>query len=165
MDPVNLCLCPNCAAAYRRMRSNKDLMESVRRTFLTMKDTDIENGDYVTIALDEDNELWFTQTHFAEIRELLLLSEVVKSTKQPIVAQVGTDDDGEKSGMSVYSGYIGKTIRRKDGFVGKVTNVTTDGDNAYVQVHVTGGKDAGKDTKIQLSFILKNKGVYSVSDE
>ena len=165
LDPVNLCLCPNCAAAYRRMRSNKDLMESVRRAFLTMKDTDIENGDYVTIALDEDNELWFTQTHFAEIRELLLLSEAVKSTKQPIVAQVGTDDDGEKSGMSVYSGYIGKTIRRKDGFVGKVTNVTTDGDNAYVQVHVTGGKDAGKDTKIQLSFILKNKGVYSVSDE
>ena len=67
--------------------------------------------------------------------------------------------------MSVDSGYIGKTIRRKDGFGGKVTDVTTDGDNAYVQVHVTGGKDAGKDTKIQLSFILKNKGVYSVSDE
>lgn len=75
---------------------------------------------------------------------------------------MGTDDDGEKSGMSVYSGYIGKTIRRKDGFVGKVTNVTTDGDNAYVHVHVTDGKDAGKDTKIQLSFILKNKGVYSI---
>ena len=66
--------------------------------------------------------------------------------------------------MSVYSGYIGKTIRRKDGFVGTVTNVTTNGDSAYVEVHVTGGKDAGKDTKIQLSFILKNRGVYSISE-
>ena len=141
---------------------NTDLMNHVRMAFLTMKDSEIENGDYVAISIDDDDELWFTQTHFAEIRELLLLSEVVKSTKQPIVAQVSTDDDSEKSGMSVYSGYIGKTIRRKDGFVGKVTNVTTDGDNAYVHVHVTGGKDAGKDTKIQLSFILKNKGVYSI---
>ena len=67
--------------------------------------------------------------------------------------------------MSVYSGYIGKKIRRKDGFVGTVTNVTINGDNTYVEVHVTGGKDAGKDTKIQLSFILKNKGVYCISDK
>ena len=92
-------------------------------------------------------------------------TEEVKSSKKAAPSTVSTDDGSEKTGMSVYSGYIGKTIRRKDGFVGKVTDVTTDGDNAYVQVHVTGGKDAGKDTKIQLSFILKNKGVYSVSDE
>ena len=165
LDPVNLCLCPNCAAAYRRMRSNKDLMESVRRAFLTMKDSEIENGDYVAISIDDDDELWFTQTHFAEIRELMKLTEEVKSSKKAAPSTISTDDGSEKTGMSVYSGYIGKTIRRKDGFVGKVTNVTTDGDNAYVQVHVTGGKDAGKDTKIQLSFILKDKGVYSVSDE
>ena len=165
LDPVNLCLCPNCAAAYRRMRSNKDLMESVRRAFLTMKDSEIENGDYVAISIDDDDELWFTQTHFAEIRELMKLTEEVKSSKKAAPSTVSTDDGSEKTGMSVYSGYIGKIIRRKDGFVGKVTDVTTDGDNAYVQVHVTGGKDAGKDTKIQLSFILKHKGVYSVSDE
>lgn len=73
---------------------------------------------------------------------------------------------GEKQyGVFVYSEYIGKTIRRKDGFVGKVTDVTTSGADAYVKVHVTGGKDAGKDTSIQLSFILKNKGVYSISDQ
>ena len=139
-------------------------MESIRRSFLMMKDSDIENGDHVTIPLDNDDELWFTQTHFAEIRELLKLSDEVKQSKQAAPAPASADDEGEKSGMSVYSGYIGKTIRRKDGFVGTVTNVTTNGDNAYVEVHVTGGKDAGKDTKIQLSFILKNKGVYSISE-
>lgn len=164
LDPVNLCLCPNCAAAYRKLRTNTDIMESIRRSFLMMKDSDIENGDHVTIPLDDDDELWFTQTHFAEIRELLKLSDEVKQSKQAAPAPASADDEGEKSGMSVYSGYIGKTIRRKDGFVGTVTNVTTNGDNAYVEVHVTGGKDAGKDTKIQLSFILKNKGVYSISE-
>ena len=45
---------------------------------------------------------------------------------------------------------LGKTIRRKDGFVGTVTDVTTSGTDSYVKVHVTGGKDAGKDTSIQL---------------
>lgn len=165
LDPVNLCLCPNCAAAYRRMRSNKDLMESIRGAFLTMKDTDIENSDYVAIALDEDDELWFTQTHFAEIRELMMLSEEVKSSGQVTSVSVDADDDNAKSGLSVYAGYIGKTIRRRDGFEGTVTDVTTNGDYSYVEVHVTGGKDAGKNMKIQLSFILKNKGLYSITDE
>lgn len=164
LDPVNLCLCPNCAATYRKIRSNVDIMENVRRSFLTMKDNDIESADHVTVRFDDNNELWFTQTHFAEIRELLKVAEEVKQSKQLAPVQTTNEDAGEKSDMSVYSGYVGKTICRRDGFVGTVTNVTTDGDNAYVEVHVTGGKDAGKDTKIQLSFILKNKGIYIVSD-
>lgn len=128
-----------------------------------MKDADIENGDYVVISIEDDDELWFIQMHFAEIRELMKLSEEVKQTKQIAPVQVSSDDEDEKSGMSVYSGYIGKTIRRRDGFVGTVTNVTTSGDNTFVEVHVTGGKDAGKDARIQLSFMLKNKGVYTIS--
>lgn len=165
LDPVNLCLCPNCDTAYRKLRANTNIAENIRRSFLRTKDSDIENGDHVTVSIDDDDELWFTQTHFAEIRELLKLTEEVKQSKQAAPAQASADDEGEKSGMSVYSGYIGKKIRRKDGFVGTVTNVTINGDNTYVEVHVTGGKDAGKDTKIQLSFILKNKGVYCISDK
>ena len=80
-----------------------------------------------------------------------------------IPTEVSTDDESEKSGLSVYNGYKGKTIRRKDGFVGTVTDVYTSGSETYLSVHVTGGKDAGKDTKIQLSFMLKNKGVYTVT--
>ena len=76
-----------------------------------------------------------------------------------------TADENEESAMSVYSGYIGKTLRRKDGFVGIVTNVTTTENDTYLTVHVTGGNDAGRETKIQLSFILKNRNVYTVSNE
>ena len=92
------------------------------------------------------------------------MSEEVKKPTSATSAVVSPDDEAEKPGLSVYSGYIGKTIRRKDGFVGKVFNVTENGNDHYLSVHITGGKDAGKDTKIQLSFILKNKGVYTVSD-
>lgn len=165
LDPVNLCLCPNCAATYRKWRSDESLMKNVRKVFLMKNDADIETGEYVAIPIDDDNELWFTQTHFAEIRELLRLTEEVKVTKQEPPVQTSPDDESEKSGLSVYSGYIGKTIRRRDGFVGKVTDVTTNGKDTYVHVHVTGGKDAGKDTRIQLSFILKNRNVYTVSDK
>ena len=99
----------------------------------------------------------------AEIRELLRLTEEVKKTKSNPPTAVNSDDASEKSGLSVYNGYKGKTIRRKDGFVGTVTDVYTSGSETFLRVHVTGGKDAGKDTKIQLSFMLKNKGVYTVT--
>ena len=83
LDPVNLCLCPNCATAYRQMRLNSDIMESIRKSFFSKNDTDIENSDYVSISIDDDDELWFTQTHFAEIRELMKLSEEIKKSKHP----------------------------------------------------------------------------------
>ena len=165
LDPVNLCLCPNCATAYRRLRANKEIMGNIRKAFLTKSDADIENGDYVVVPIDDDDALWFTQTHFAEIRELIRLAEEVKTTKVDAPVQVSADDEGEQSGMSVYAGYKGKTIRRKDGFVGKVTDFSSSGKDTYLHVRVIGGKDAGKDTKIQLSFILSKKGVYTFSDD
>ena len=129
-----------------------------------MKESDIEDGDYVAIEIGDGKELWFTQTHFAEIQELMKLAEDTKNSKQISSVPISSDDESEKSGMSVYSGYIGKTIRRKDGFVGVVENVTTITDDPRLVVHITGGKDAGKNTEIQLSFILKNKSVYSIVD-
>lgn len=164
LDPMNLCLCPNCAAMYRRVRGRPETMDTIRRTFLAMKESDIEDGDYVAIEIGDGKELWFTQTHFAEIQELMKLAEDTKNSKQISSVPISSDDESEKSGMSVYSGYIGKTIRRKDGFVGVVENVTTITDDPRLVVHITGGKDAGKNTEIQLSFILKNKSVYSIVD-
>ena len=164
LDPVNLCLCPNCAAVYRRLRTNDEIMGNIRKAFLAKSEADIESGEYVAVPIDIDDELWFTQTHFAEIRELIRLSEEVKASKdERPVAAISADED-DKSGFSVYSGYKGKTIRRKDGFIGTVTDVFLSGKDTYLCVHVTGGKDAGNDIKILLSFILKNRSVYTISD-
>ena len=57
---------------------------------MTAKDSDIESGDYVAISIDDDDELWFTQTHFAEIRELMKLAEEVKQSKQAAPAPAST---------------------------------------------------------------------------
>ena len=165
LDPVNLCLCPNCAAAYRKMRSNSEIMSRVRKSFSKMKDSDIESSDYVAVPIDDDDELWFTQTHFAEIRELMRLAEEVKNSNSKPLPQSNNDDENEKSGLSVYSGYVGKSIVKKDGYtkdgyVGVVKKV----DDQYIYVHVTSGKDEGKDKMIQLSFIIKKNGIYSFRD-
>ena len=162
LDPVNLCLCPNCAAMYRRIRTDQGIMTNLKNAFLTMKDSDIQSGDHVAISIDEDDELWFTQTHFAEIRELFRLAEEVKVPKNEQPQQSNKNDEETQSGLSVYSGYIGKKIRRRrDGFGGIIENV----DDKYLLVRVTEGKDAGKSTKIDLSIFLKNKNdVYTITD-
>lgn len=166
LDPLNLCLCPNCAAAYRRIRFDSDFMNGIRNQILSKRDSDIDNCEHVTIPIDDDDELWFTQTHFAEIRELLRLSEEVKRSGHAAPVQTDGEDEDEKSGMSVYSGYIGKIIRRKrDGFVAKVLDVVFGNNDEYLQVHVLEGKDAGEDKEISLSFILSKRDIYSFSDE
>lgn len=165
LDPVNLCLCPNCAARYRAFRRDSNIMYQVRVAFLLKSDSEIDTSEYVVVPIDDNNELWFTQTHFAEIRELLRLTEEVNSLKkaQPIQTSEGADD--EKTDMSVYAGYIGKIMRRKDGFAAKVSDVVEAKDGTYLIAHIIEGKNAGKDTKIQLSFILENRNVYTISDE
>lgn len=165
LDPVNLCLCLNCATAYRKLRGNERIMKSVRNAFLEKNQSDIDNDDHIAVAIGAEGELWFTQTHFAEIRELLRLMDETKSSKANVAAQANSDEEDVKSGMSVYSGYIGKTIRRKDGFIGKVTDISINGEDTYLHVHVTGGKDVGKDTRITFSFLLSHRDVYTFSED
>ena len=164
LDPVNLCLCPNCAAAYRKIRANSGIMYNVRKAFLTKKDNEIQSGDYVAIKIDPDTELWFTQTHFAEIRELLRLAEEVKNAKLNPPVPDKTDDKNEKSGLSVYDSYIGKVLRRQDGFVGKVIKIILVQQSPYLVVRLMKGPKAGTETQIELAFLLKNKNVYTVWD-
>lgn len=86
LDPMNLCLCPNCAAIYRQSRNNSVEMEAFRGRILALKDTDISGAEYVAIEVD-GQELWFTQTHIAEIRELLQLEIDVSNTPSPLGAR------------------------------------------------------------------------------
>jgi len=156
LDPMNLCLCPNCAAKYRRIRDSEAVMNRFRRRILDIKESDVSNGEQVIVPLD-DEEVWFTQTHFAEIQELLKLENELKSGDSEKAVVLA--DESEKGGLSVYSGYIGKTITRgRDGFKGIITDVT----DTYLVVDVTDGPKAGNTTKIQLQFILGTNGVYEI---
>lgn len=166
LDPMNLNMCPNCAEKYRKMRSNEALMEKFRRAILGINEEYVASGEQVIIPLGNE-EIWFAQTHFAEIQELLKLEEDIKNEPKtqpkkdtPVNEEPEADKNvDEKAGLSVYSGYIGKIIsRKKDGFLGEVIDV----DDQYVYVNVVEGKNAGQNTKIQLKFILEKNDVYEI---
>ena len=163
LDPINLCLCPKCATAYRGLRSDSSLMTALRNTILSKTEQDIRSEDHVAVAIDNDDELWFTQTHFAEIQELMKLADEVRNAKSATPVQPTADDEDEKSGLSVYKEYEGKTIRRNDNieFEGIVAELSADDKgNHFLVVNMTKGKDAGTKKKFSLEFILSNPNKY-----
>ena len=155
LDPMNLCLCPNCAAKYRLMRNDTDIMEDFKTALLELKENEITEDDYVSISVD-DEEIWFTQVHIAEIQALLKLSSDALKGDAAVVEKE-EDDEG---GLSVYSAYVGKQITRKDGFCGEIISVSDD----YLEIKIIKSKDKqpGELTKVQLSFLTEHPGVYTI---
>ena len=78
LDPMNLCLCPNCATVYKQLRYNDSLMDRFKGDILAIRQSEVSDGEQVVVPLDS-HEIWFAQTHFAEIQELIKLSEQVKN--------------------------------------------------------------------------------------
>ncbi len=74
LDPLNLCLCANCAAKFRIIRNNETLCSELMQKIATLTEVDIRQNDHVSVTIT-DLDLWFTQTHMAEIVELLKLKD------------------------------------------------------------------------------------------
>jgi hypothetical protein len=159
LDPMNLCLCPNCATRYRAYRNQELTMKELLSFVLNTKVKDLEL-DYVEVPVEEDC-LWFTQTHFAEIQELLHLAEEAKKAKTIEKPDNNEDNPDEKTGISVYEDLVGKIVTRKDGFKGEVIAV----DNEYVTIKIiTPIRDSEKlkpTIKYQLSFVI-NPANYQI---
>lgn len=73
MPQLNLCLCRECSAKYRAMRdgNKEEFKKQIRAALLS-----IDIGEYseaYSIQFNEDTTLYFTQTHIAEIQEILRL--------------------------------------------------------------------------------------------
>ena len=81
LDALYLCMCPNCATKYRLYR-NTDQMEDFLEAIESLSDQQISSKDPVEIELGEES-VWFTQTHIAEIRELLAYEDAVNNFSEP----------------------------------------------------------------------------------
>ena len=113
--------------------------------------------EYVSVNV-EDVDIWFTHIHFAEIQELLKLSEEARNVDKNKALPVGEEDSDEESGVSVYSSLVGKRLKRKDGFEAEITVVEDD----FIKCKILSGVKVGQETKIQLSFVLSNPNVYQI---
>lgn len=73
MPQLNLCLCRECSAKYHAMRDgNKEEFKKQIRAALLSIDIEEYSDDY-SIQFNEETTLYFTQTHIAEIQEILRL--------------------------------------------------------------------------------------------
>lgn len=158
LDPMNICLCPNCAMVYRKIRGNATEMDTFKRKILSLKESEIIGYDHV--ALDIGNhELWFTQIHIAEIQALLQLADDVKQ-KIVLHSVVESEEESNKNDLCVYSACKGKYLKRKDGFVGEVLDVN----DKYLLVKIVKGDRTGQTISIQLAFIAEHPDVYQIDD-
>lgn len=159
LDPMNLCLCPNCATQYRLYRNNESLMKTFKDNIMDVNESEVSNGEQVAIHIG-NHEIWFTQTHFAEIQSLLKLSsDVQREVANDILDKKQTVENTNSDGLSVYSGYVGKHINRVNGdFSGIIISM----DEKYIQVKIDSGNKAGLVTKLQTSFVINNKGKYII---
>lgn len=79
LDPLNICLCSNCATRFRALRNDKYLAEQLIDSILDVSKNEIEQNDHISVTVN-DYDFWFTPTHIAEIIELLKLKK--KATEE-----------------------------------------------------------------------------------
>ena len=175
LDPFHLCLCPNCQARYRQLRTNDAVMRAFRNAIVGKKDADITGDDHVSVALS-DREVWFTQIHFAEVKELILLNHEIlrqssrpadpvpnassQKTKQVAKASPSVKQTPQDSTTNVFwRDLIGQNIRHKQGrFSGVITKI----DNQSIYVDVRRGFRSGEQIRIELKYVIGKNAMYEI---
>lgn len=161
LDPMNLCLCPNCAAEYKKMRADEVDLEYFLEDIENLTDAEIGSMDPVEVNFANET-IWFTQTHIAEIRELMALQEAAddykdNNGKSAAKKQEEPVDDPEAevvvSGTDVYKDYIGKRVfHTKQKMYGTVRTC----DGKYLGIEFESGPKKGQVTNYSLEMCLSN---------
>lgn len=161
LDPMNLCLCPNCAAEYKKMRADEVDLEYFLEDIENLTDAEIGSMDPVEVNFANET-IWFTQTHIAEIRELMALQEAAddykdNNGKPAAKKQEEPVDDPEAevvvSGTDVYKDYIGKRVfHTKQKMYGTVRTC----DGKYLGIEFESGPKKGQVTNYSLEMCLSN---------
>ena len=177
LDPMNLCLCPSCAQKYRHIRNDDDQEKRLMSYILRLTETDINDAPQVSIPV-RGGQLWFTQTHIAEIVELLSLKEQTleaanrhtpvptnkpKATADTQEASQDNTDDEEAyiSDLAVYNEYLGKRVLHK---TKKAFATVTEMDGEYIKLRFESGPDEGQEKKFNFNACIDNDWLEIVED-
>ena len=74
LAPCHLSLCPNCAQKYKAMRKETSAMNQFKHQISSISEAKIGKSEPIHFMVMEA-EIWFTQIHIAEIKELLHLEK------------------------------------------------------------------------------------------
>lgn len=176
LDAMYLCMYPNCASEYRRMRSDEYDLQEFLDEITYLEEQDINSHDPVKIDFGNES-IWFTQTHIAEIRELMALKdaadeyvepaskiktlEQVKEDASPETVTKEMEEDAEAeevhAGTDVYKEYIGKHILHKAEGYGIVRTC----DGKHLGIEFDDGPKAGKVINYSLEACV-SKGLIQI---
>ena len=81
LEAMYLCMCPNCARTYQLGRNYEPNVHKLIAAIHDLSDAAIDSQNPVRIKF-AGRELWFTQTHIAEIRELIRLSQIINISEE-----------------------------------------------------------------------------------
>lgn len=154
LDPMNLCLCPNCAAKYTALRNDGCEVQLFIDKIDGLSDREIGSSNPVSIGVGCE-EIWFTQTHIAEIRELRTLKAQAESSKTNNLSGCMMKLSDENEGATrVYDQYVGKRVKHKSiPYIGTVNSC----DGTYISIIFDDGPKAGVPVKYLLESCLKQK--------
>ena len=134
-------------------------MDKLKRDILSKDANYLGKKDYLAVNLDY-TEIWFTQTHFAEIQELMKMINEMKENRfqgDNSVNNVSKDDN-----LSWLDQYVGKRIKRNHGsFEGVISRI----EGKYVYIRVKEGTGYTEEKPYLLSAIFKEDGIYSFLDD
>lgn len=167
LEAMYLCMCPNCASEYRRMRSDEYDLQEFLEEITYLKEQDINSHDPVKIDFGNES-IWFTQTHIAEIQELMVLkyaadkyvdksSSVEKKPNNDSEPEEDSEAEVVMLGTDVYKEYVAKRIRHKN--VGLGTVKTCDG--KYLGIEFDKGPKAGSIVNYSIEACL-SKGLIEI---
>ncbi len=128
ISPLHVCLCPTCAAKFKRLKNNEKGYAEFYGSLNLMTHRALTNE--IEKLKFFDGELWFTQVHLAEIIECLSLLKESLRLKQ---------EEFKKS--------VGKAVKDKKGDVGEIIYV----DDACIKV-----KYKSAEREYKLSMCVEN---------
>lgn len=159
LDPLNLCLCPNCASEYKKMRTDEYDLSCFLDDIENMSDAEIGSMDPVEVEFGNET-MWFTQTHIAEIRELMALQQAADDYKDSaqskgLVKKLEEPDDDPEAeiavaGTDVYKDYMDKRVYHK-GKKAHATVKTCDGKYLGLEFDYNPGKVSNYDLEMCIS--------------
>lgn len=154
LAPMNICVCPNCATKFRAYRNDEYRYNKFISAIKKLTRMDIESSDPVVIKIGS-HEVWFSQTHIAEICELLKL-------KEPATVNVTYEEDDyievKNNSSNVISFYIGKKVYlKRQKTTGNITNCKVNGNETLITIKFIDGIRVGEEKDYSLDMCIKNK--------
>lgn len=169
LDAMNLCLCPNCAREYKKIRADSDNIEWFLDSIAELEDSEINGADPVEIDF-EGEPIWFTQSHIAEIRELMALQDEAENYSERALRKpsIRSSREGEATVTSengpinddthVYKKYVGKHIYHRGH---KAHGIVISCDGTYIEVHFEDGNRVGQNVRYSLQMCIE-KGLLQL---